>query len=366
MSSEEETVGQLLRKVIGEIRPLDHKAQEDGKKRWMSLAKPLDGLGVLEDYIIQICGMRRNLNISLDKKMLLIACADNGVVEEGISQTDSSVTAVVTNNFSSGKTSACLMAESAGVEVLPVDVGVLTDTSARCCKVMYGTRNMAKEPAMTREQAIRTVENGIRLAMECREKGAQILLTGEMGIGNTTTSSAVASVLLQEDPSVMAGKGAGLSEEGLRHKREVIRKAIRLHHPDPGDPLGVLASVGGLDLAALAGIFLGGAWCRIPVVMDGFISAVAALLAVKLQPLAGGYILPSHLSREPGMQRVLEALEKQPVLDARMKLGEGTGAVALMPLLDMALKVYREMPTFEGIDIAAYTPFEEGEDKCSS
>ena len=340
-----------------EIPSPDRAAMEKCQSRWLSIAKPLFGLGTLEDAVTQMAGMTGTADVSIDKKGLIVMCADNGVVEEGISQTDSSVTAVVTDNFSRGLTSACIMSRAAGVDVFPIDIGVAADTKVYTDKIAYGTKNMLKEPAMTREEAEGSILAGIRAAKRLKKEGYQILLTGEMGIGNTTTSSAVASVLLGEDPERLSGRGAGLSDAGLQRKREVIRRAIGLWKPDPADPIDVLAKVGGFDIGGLAGVFLGGAMERLPVVMDGFISAVAALTACRLAPLAGEYILASHCSREPGMKRVLRELGKEPVLFAGMKLGEGTGAVALMPLLEMALKVYREMPTFDGIQITPYEAF---------
>ena len=209
---------------------------------------------------------------------------------------------------------------------------------------------------MTREEAIRALEAGIRAAEEKIEEGYQILATGEMGIGNTTSSSAVASVLLGMEPETVTGRGAGLSSEGLQKKIQVIRHAIELHHPDPKDPIDVLAKVGGFDIAGIAGTFLAGAAHHVPVVIDGFISAVAALIAVRLAPDASGYILASHVSKEPAAKMLLKELGKEAVLHGEMCLGEGTGAVMLFPILDMALAVYHGMATFESTHIEAYVP----------
>ena len=334
----------------------DRAAMEKCQSRWLSIAKPLFGLGTLEDAVTQMAGMTGTADVSIAKKGLIVMCADNGVVEEGISQTDSSVTAVVTDNFSRGLTSACIMSRAAGVDVFPIDIGVAADTKVYTDKIAYGTKNMLKEPAMTREEAESSILAGIRAAKRLKKEGYQILLTGEMGIGNTTTSSAVASVLLGEDPERLSGRGAGLSDAGLQRKREVIRRAIGLWKPDPADPIDVLAKVGGFDIGGLAGVFLGGAMERLPVVMDGFISAAAALLACRIAPGTERFILPSHMSGEPGMERILKELGKEAFIGCHMKLGEGTGAVALMPLLDMTLEVYRKMPDFDGIQIEAYKP----------
>lgn len=354
-----------LEEAVSAVMPTDVEAERACRKILESLAKPINGLGKLEDMLMQIAGIQRTTALSVRKKALIVMCADNGVVAEGVTQTDSSVTAVVTNNFARGKTTACIMAKRAGVTMMPVDIGVCVDTDVYTEKVAYGTKNMRKAPAMTREEAVRAIEVGIRMAGRCKKEGYDILLTGEMGIGNTTTSSAAASVLLREPVEVMTGKGAGLSEEGLCRKRRVIREAVELLKPDPEDAVDVLAKVGGLDIAGLTGVFLGGAVYRIPVVIDGFISAVAALAAMRLNPLAVQYMIPSHMSEEQGMKKVMEALGLSPVIHCNMKLGEGTGAVALMPLLEMAQDVYEQMETFVGIEIEPYEVYgqEHGEEK---
>ncbi len=211
---------------------------------------------------------------------------------------------------------------------------------------------------MTREEAVRAIETGIQLAGELKEKGYGILATGEMGIGNTTTSSALVSALLDIPPEQVTGRGAGLSTEGLRRKVDVIRRGIALHKPNPKDPVDVLSKVGGFDIAGLTGVFLGGAANRIPVVMDGFISAAAALLAVRLCPAASDYILASHVSKEPAGTLLLDVLEKKPALTCDMCLGEGTGAVAVFPLLEMGLHIYHDMSTFDETDIETYVPLD--------
>ena len=213
---------------------------------------------------------------------------------------------------------------------------------------------MTKGPAMTREQAVKGIEAGIAMVEELKEKGYQILATGEMGIGNTTTSSAVASVLLKQSVESMTGRGAGLTSEGLVRKIAAIRKAIEVNQPDPEDAVDVLAKVGGLDIAGMTGVFLGGAVYHIPVVMDGFISCVAALIAMEICPAAGDYIIASHVSKEPAAHLILEHMKKEAILHADMCLGEGTGAVALFPILDLAAAVYSSMSTFDEIHVEQY------------
>ncbi len=339
------------------IRPADNASMERAKQRWMTVGKPLFSLGKLEDVVIRIAGMKRRPVYQLEKKGLVIFCADNGVVQEGVTQTGQEVTAIVAENFTKNAASVCMMSKVAGVDVFPVDIGMIRDVPAVTrpeYKVAYGTRDMAQGPAMTREQAEQAVLTGIRIAGELVEKGYDILATGEMGIGNTTTSSAVVSVLLEKDAEEVTGRGAGLSTEGLCRKVEVIREAIRINAPDQTDVLDVLAKVGGYDIAGLTGVFLGGAVYGIPIVIDGFISSAAALCAARMEPDTLGYMIASHRSGEPAGGMVLDALGLSPFLDCNMSLGEGSGAVAAMPLLDMGLSVYLEMSTFEEIQVEQY------------
>ena len=339
------------------ITPADTASIEAAKKRWMSVAKPLFSLGKLEDAVIRMAGIKGTPEYELKKKGLVIMCADNGVVSEGVTQTGQEVTAIVADNFTKKAASVAIMSESAGVDLFPVDIGMVTDVPSVTrpgWKIAYGTRNLAKEPAMTREEAWRGVLVGVRMVERLKKEGYDIIATGEMGIGNTTTSSAVAAVLLQEPVEKVTGKGAGLTSEGLEKKIAAIKKGIQLHKPDQEDALDVLSKVGGLDIAGLAGVYLGGALYHIPVVIDGFISAVAALCAVRMVPDAGDYIMPSHVSKEPAGQMLLDALHVSPLLTCDMCLGEGSGAVAVFPLLEMGLSVYRRMSTFEETKIEQY------------
>ena len=336
------------------VTGLDQASMERCQRRWMQIAKPLYGLGRLEDAIIQIAGIIGNEKVSIDKKALIVMCADNGVVEEGVSQTDSSVTSVVTDNFAEGKTSACLMSRRAGVDVFPIDIGVQTKTKVYEDKVAWGTRNMAKGPAMSKEEAQEAIHAGIRAAWRCRELGYQILLTGEMGIGNTTTSSAVASVLLDRKAEDVTGRGAGLTSGALERKIEVIKKSIELHKPDKNDIFDVLSKVGGYDIAALTGAFIGGAMYGVAMVIDGFISSVAALCAEKLCPKCSDFMIASHVSKESCTADILELLGKKAPINADMCLGEGTGGMVMLAALDTALCVYNEMSTFDDINVESY------------
>lgn len=348
-----------LEETIRKIRPVDVAAMAAAKQHWDGLGKPLGSLGRLEKALIQIAGIQRTGDVHIDRKALVIMCADNGVVEEGVTQCGQEVTATVAENFLDEKSCVAIMCRRAGTKICPVDIGMAVDTPrVEKRKIAYGTKNMAKEPAMTREQAIAAIEVGIAKAEELHAQGYEMLATGEMGIGNTTTSSAMTAVYLGLDVETVTGRGAGLSSHGLQRKIHAIKQAIAVNQPDPEDPLDVLAKVGGLDIAGMCGLFLGGAAQRMPVVMDGFISQVAALTAVRLVPECADYILASHVSEEPGANILLKALEKDAFLTCGMRLGEGTGAVALFPILDFASDIYHKMSTFVQADIVEYQPLD--------
>lgn len=348
-----------LEEQLAQIALPDERAREEAKARWDSIAKPLGSLGLLEEAVVRIAALTGSARVELDKRCVSVFCADNGVVAEGVTQTGSEVTAVVMENFTHGDASVCAMARAAHCDVIPVDIGVASDVSGPGLivhKLGYGTENIARGPAMTREQALDALMFGISLVGELKRKGYRIIATGEMGIGNTTTSSAVTASLLGLPAEEVTGRGAGLSTEGLARKIKVVERALVVNHPDPADGIDVLAKVGGFDLAGLAGVFLGGAVHRVPVLIDGFISATAALAAARICPEAESAMLASHLSDEPAASLALDALGLRPLITAGMCLGEGTGAVAALPLLDMALAVYREMSTFQEIEIDAYQP----------
>ena len=348
-----------LEETIRQIRPVDVSAMEAAKKHWNSLGKPLGSLGRLEQALIQIAGIQRTEAVHVDRKALVIMCADNGVVAEGVTQCGQEVTATVAENFLDEKSCVAIMCQRANAKICPVDIGMATDTPrVEKRKVAYGTKNMVKEPAMTRKQAVAAIEVGIAKAVELQKEGYELLATGEMGIGNTTTSSAMTAVYLGMDVETVTGRGAGLSSDGLQRKINAIRAAIAQNCPDPDDPLDVLAKVGGFDIAGMCGLFLGGAALGMPVVMDGFISQVAALTAVRLVPECADYILASHVSEEPGANILLKALKKDAFLTCGMRLGEGSGAVALFPILDFASDIYHKMSTFVQADIEEYQPLD--------
>lgn len=335
---------------------LDLHAMEICKKKWDSIAKPLHSLGKMEDYLIQIAGITGNTDLHFEKKALVVMCADNGVVAEGVTQSEQDVTALVAENFLTEQATAAILCKKTGADIFPIDIGIAKDTKLENHKIAYGTRNMAKEPAMTREQAEEALFVGIDKVRQLSEQGYRIIATGEMGIGNTTTSSALASWFLKEDAEKMTGRGAGLTSAALDKKVEVIRKAIADYSPSFRDAIDALAALGGFDIAGMAGVFLGGAIYRIPIVIDGFISAAAALTAAEICPAARDFMLASHVSKEPAAARVLEFLGKQAGLHMDMCLGEGTGAVTLFPILDLAAEVYKKMSTFDEIQLEAYVP----------
>lgn len=348
-----------LEETMQKIRPVDAAAMAAAKQHWDGLGKPLGSLGRLEKALIQIAGIQRTGDVHIDRKALVIMCADNGVVEEGVTQCGQEVTATVAENFLDEKSCVAIMCRRAGTKICPVDIGMAVDTPrVEKRKIAYGTKNMAKEPAMTREQAVAAIEVGIAKAEELHAQGYEILATGEMGIGNTTTSSAMTAVYLGLDVETVTGRGAGLSSHGLQRKIHAIKQAIAVNQPDPEDPLDVLSKVGGLDIAGMCGLFLGGAAQQMPVVMDGFISQVAALTAMRLVPECADYILASHVSEEPGANILLKALEKDAFLTCGMRLGEGSGAVALFPILDFASDIYHKMSTFVQADIVEYQPLD--------
>ena len=347
--------GETLEETLRSIEPYDAEAASLCKKRWDSIAKPLHSLGWMEDSIARIAGAQHSAQVRTEKKILIPMCADNGIVAEGVTQTGQEVTAIVAENFLDEKSCAAIICQMSGAQIRPIDIGMAVDTArVEKRKIAYGTKNFAKEPAMTREEAVRAVETGIRLVAELKEEGYDLIATGEMGIGNTTTSSAVASSLLAVDAREMTGRGAGLSSEGLQRKIQVIQEAIERWDLTQKDPITVLSCVGGFDIAGITGLFLGGARYHVPVLIDGFISSVAALLAVRLCPQAKGYMLATHVSKEPASRRILEELRLAPALDAGMCLGEGSGAAAAFPLIDMGARIYHKMSTFEQIQVEAY------------
>ena len=351
----------MLNSMLDKIRGLDAEAQAAAQARLDSLTKPLGSLGRLEDIIKQVAGITGNVRPIVNNKKIIIMCADNGVVEEGVSSCPKSVTATVTLNFTRGITGVCVLSAHAGADIVVVDIGV--DAQLECSgildkKIRRGTGNIARGPAMSREEAVKGIETGIEVVCELSKKGVNLLGTGEMGIGNTTTSSAMAAVLTRKSLEMLVGRGSGLTDEGLNNKIEVIRRAIEVNKPDASDPLDVLSKLGGFDIAGLVGCYIGAAACRIPILIDGFIASVAALTAVRMKPEIKQFLIASHGSAEPGSCAVHKAIGLEPLLILGMRLGEGTGAAIAFHIIDAAFAAYNNMGTFGDAQIEQYKPLE--------
>lgn len=311
------------------------------------MPSPPGSLGRLEEISIQLAGITGRVHNALNKKQLLVFAADNGVVAEGVSSAPQSVTKQQTINLMRGKTGAAVLAKHFGCGLTVCDVGVNADIYESAVlnrKIAYGTQNICTGPAMTREQTLQAILTGAEIA---RTVDADVIGVGEMGIGNTTTSSAVLAVLLGADVEAVTGRGGGITEESFRKKKAVIRTAIEVNRPDRDDLVGVLSKVGGFDLAAMCGAFLGAAAARRPAVIDGLISAAAALCAVRLCPNVRGYLVPSHASFEIGYRLAMEAMDLRPLFDLGMRLGEGSGCPLAFQVLDAACAVINDMATFD-------------------
>ena len=333
--------------LVRAVAPLDRSAMTAAEEYQARLAKPPGSLGRLEEISIQLAGITGRVHNALNKKQLLVFAADNGVVAEGVSSAPQSVTKQQTINLMRGKTGAAVLAKHFGCGLTVCDVGVNADiyeSTVLNRKIAYGTQNICTGPAMTREQTLQAILTGAEIA---RKVDADVIGVGEMGIGNTTTSSAVLAVLLGADVEAVTGRGGGITEESFRKKKAVIRTAIEVNRPDRDDVVGVLSKVGGFDLAAMCGAFLGAAAARRPAVIDGLISAAAALCAVRLCPNVRGYLVPSHASFEIGYRLAMEAMDLRPLFDLGMRLGEGSGCPLAFQVLDAACAVINDMATFD-------------------
>mgnify|MGYP002732549623 FL=1 len=333
--------------LVREVLPLDRSAMTAAEEYQARLAKPPGSLGRLEEISIQLAGITGRVHNALNKKQLLVFAADNGVVAEGVSSAPQSVTKQQTINLMRGKTGAAVLAKHFGCGLTVCDVGVNADiyeSTVLNRKIAYGTQNICTGPAMTREQTLQAILTGAEIA---RTVDADVIGVGEMGLGNTTTSSAVLAVLLGADVEAVTGRGGGITEESFRKKKAVIRTAIEVNRPDRDDVVGVLSKVGGFDLAAMCGAFLGAEAARRPAVIDGLISAAAALCAVRLCPNVRGYLVPSHASFEIGYRLAMEAMDLRPLFDLGMRLGEGSGCPLAFQVLDAACAVINDMATFD-------------------
>jgi nicotinate-nucleotide--dimethylbenzimidazole phosphoribosyltransferase len=317
--------------------------------------KPRGSLGRLEELACRIAAMRGSPAPELPAKAIVVMAADHGVADERVSAYPQEVTSQMLLNFARGGAAINVLARQANARVVVVDMGVKHPPAdlgeVRSCRIAAGTCNFMRGPAMTGRQALSAIETGIALAAELAASGVGLIGAGEMGIANTTAASALCAALCGLSPAEVAGRGTGIDDAGLDRKRHVIERALALHRPDPGAPLAALAQLGGFEIAGLCGVVLGAAAERVPVVVDGFIASAAALAASRMCPRAAGYVIASHRSVEPGHRAVLAALEAEPLLDLRLRLGEGTGAALAMGLVDAALRILHEMATFESAGV---------------
>jgi nicotinate-nucleotide--dimethylbenzimidazole phosphoribosyltransferase len=337
--------------LIKRIEPLDNEAMQKAKHRLDSLTKPPGSLGVLEDIVVQIAGITGEVMPSVDNKKVLIMAGDNGVAEEGISLFPQSVTTQMVYNYLNGGAAINVLANCAGAEVKVVDVGVadltLTHPKLISRKVKAGTANITKEPAMSRADAMQAIEVGVQVAEESIAQGADLLAPGEMGIGNTTICSAILAVYLDAPLTDIVGIGTGVNNEGVQKKIKAIASALKINTPDPHDPIDVLAKIGGLEIAAMVGVILEAAALKVPIVLDGLNTGAAALIAYKLCPMVKNYMIPSHISEEPGHKFILTLMGMKPILNMQMRLGEASGAALAFNLINAACRITRDMATFE-------------------
>ena len=338
---------------------ISEEAMTAARKHWDEGAMPLGGLGSFQETVVQLAGLGGTQEVQAEKRALVVFCSDNGIVEEGVSQTGQDVTAKVARHMADHTGVSSLMAKKAGCDLFALDLGIACDMDSSGMidrKIFHGTRSFLSENAMSRRETLAAVLTGADMARVLKDCGYQMILGGEMGIGNTTTASAVTSLLLGADPEEVTGRGAGLSDSGLKRKTVVIREGICRRDPDPEDITAVLSSVGGADIAGLTGLILGCAAAGLPMVLDGFITLTAALAAYRICPEALSVMIPSHIPAEQGAERILSELPLSPAIRAGLHLGEGTGALMLLPMLDMALEVYRRRVSFDEMGVEAYQP----------
>lgn len=349
-----------IKKITEGITGINKKFTESARKRLDNLTKPQGSLGRLEELSMQICGITEKEKPSLRNKVIFTLAADHGVTEEGISAYPKEVTAQMVYNFLNGGAGINVLAAHAGAKVVVVDMGVGEKLKVkgkklkdfRDKKIAYGTKNMARGPAMTKEEALRSITAGIEVFEEELPKGIDIIGTGEMGIGNTTASSAITALFTKRPIEELVGRGAGLDDAGLMHKIEVIKTVLKVNKPNPLDPLDILAKVGGFEIGGLCGIILAAASHKIPVVIDGFISGAAALTAYGISPAAKEYMIAGHCSQEIGHRVILEHLGLKPILELNLRLGEGTGAALGINICEAALKILTRMATFKSAGVS--------------
>jgi len=345
-----------IRNTISNIGILNEEAMKAAKKRQDFLTKPKESLGILEDLSIKVAGITGNVLPKIRNKVIITMVGDHGVVEEGVSAYPQEVTSQMVYNFIGGGAGINVLARHAGARLVLVDMGVATDLKPHPKlinkKIAYGTKNMARGPAMTYEQAIESIEAGIDIVKEQLEKGIDIIGIGEMGIGNTTTASAIIAAITSEPAERIVGRGTGIGDKTLRNKIEVIKKALEVNKPDLNDPIDVLAKVGGFEIGGLVGVILESAANRIPIVLDGFEPGAAALIATELEPKVKNFLIAPICSREPGDKITLKKLGLVPFLNLKLNLGEGTGAVLGISIVEAGVKILTEMATFAEAGVA--------------
>jgi nicotinate-nucleotide--dimethylbenzimidazole phosphoribosyltransferase len=350
----------LLEKTLESIRPLDRSFEIEAQRRLDSLTKPQGSLGKLEELALRLAVIQGKIPPQLGRKVLYVFVADHGITEEGVSAYPKSVTAQMTYNFLCGGAAINVLARHCGVDVEVIDVGVdhefCNAPTLRNCKVRRGTENFSRGAAMSRAEALNSIEVGIRLVAETALNSPFLLGSGEMGIGNTSSAAAVLCAVTGAAPRDVVGRGTGIDDATWERKVTAVERGLGINRPDPKDPLGVLAKVGGLEIGAMTGVILGAAALHIPMVLDGFISGAAALLAHRFCPQVRDVLFASHLSSETGHGLLLETVKLVPILELQMRLGEGTGACMLMGLMEAAVKIFGEMATFESAGIEKQLP----------
>ncbi|MHA0857151.1 nicotinate-nucleotide--dimethylbenzimidazole phosphoribosyltransferase [Paenibacillus sp. CMAA1364] len=345
-----------MMKQIGEIKELDQVAMNEAKLHINNLTVPPGSLGKLASVAIQLAGITGVVKPTFQKREVIIMAGDHGVCEEGVSAFPQEVTPQMIHNFLAGGAAVNVLARQAAAEVVCVDIGVnseLSHPNLLSHKIRYGTANMAQGPAMTYEEAIASILVGVEVVKDAVERGVQLFVTGEMGIGNTTASSAITSALTNISVRDAVGRGTGIDDSRLLHKVSVVEQALKVNAPNPLDPIDVLAKVGGLEIGGLVGVILGAAVNGCPVIIDGFISSAAALLAKAICPMSADYMIVSHASHEQAHRLVLQELQLRPMLDLDMRIGEGTGGVLCLHLLDAACRIVNEMATFESAGVSS-------------
>ena len=342
----------LLKQTLDAIRPVDRTVMAAAQREIDYCLKPPGSLGKLESMARQIAGITGQVHNAIRKKAIVVMMADNGVYTEGVAMYPQDITRIGAEFVTTGRMGVNFLAKQAGADIIAVDIGIQVDVDLPGVinrKVRYGTANFLKEPAMTREEAIQAIEAGIKVTNDAIDRGYDLIGTGEIGIGNTTASSAVLFAFTGAPIDRVVGRGAGLTDEAFARKKAVVEEAVRRRRPDPDDPLDVLAKVGGLDIAGMVGTYLACAARRVPVVTDGLISNVAALAAMRCKPEAVQYMIPSHISFEPGAKLLKEITGLEPMLDMDMRLGEGTGCALVFTIIEAALRMIEEMGTFAAL-----------------